>query len=241
MGLDSKIEWTETTWNPITGCTKVSAGCANCYAERLAYRLKAMGQKRYQAGFNVSVHNEVIDLPLNWKKPQMIFVNSMSDLFHEHVSEATIRKIFRVMNETPQHIYQVLTKRSERMKKLSNSLQWTNNIWMGVSVESQKYIHRIDDLLQTEAYIKFISFEPLIKPINGCNLRNIDWVIVGGESGPKARPMKEEWVLEIKEKCQVHGIPFFFKQWGGVNKYKTGRILNGRTWDEIPNITNSLL
>ena len=234
MATKSRIEWTESTWNPVTGCTKISPGCKNCYAERMSKRLKAMGSPNYADGFKLTLHEHVLELPLTWKKPQTIFVNSMSDLFHKNVPLEFIQKVFEVMNKTPWHTYQVLTKRSDRLKELNKKLIWTKNIWMGVSVENQDYTCRIDDLRNTNAYIKFLSIEPLIGPIRRLKLNKIKWVIVGGESGPKARPMNEEWVLDIKDQCKEAGVPFFFKQWGGRNKKKTGRLLEGRTWDELP-------
>lgn len=234
MAANSAIEWTQSTWNPVTGCTKISPGCANCYAERMALRLKAMGQRNYRNGFQPTVHPDVIRLPLKWKKPQLIFVNSMSDLFHKEVSDEFIRDVFSVMERAHWHIFQVLTKRSERLAKLADSLPWSENIWMGVSVENDDHIFRIEHLRRTPAAIKFISFEPLLGPIEKAELDGIDWVIAGGESGPKARAMKEEWVLQIRDCCTDEGIEFFFKQWGGVNKKATGRLLKGRTYDNMP-------
>ena len=234
MGMDSKIEWTESTWNPVTGCTKISTGCKNCYAERMAKRLQAMGQFNYRNGFKLTCHRHVLDLPLNWKKPQMIFVNSMSDLFHEQVPKDFILKVFATMNKASQHTFQILTKRAERLEDLSASLPWSENIWMGVTVEGSDYKGRIDSLRRTGAYIKFLSLEPLLGDVGALDLEGIDWVIVGGESGPKARPIKSSWVRNIREQCKDQGVSFFFKQWGGVNKKKTGRTLDGRTWDELP-------
>ncbi|MFH2035722.1 MAG: phage Gp37/Gp68 family protein [Candidatus Zixiibacteriota bacterium] len=234
MATNSTIEWTDSTWNPITGCTKISAGCKYCYAERMAKRLQAMGQPNYKNGFNVTLHKQVLDNPLNWRKPQNIFVNSMSDLFHEDVSLEFIISIFDVMNRAYWHRFQVLTKRSKRLYLLSSNLDWAENIWMGVSVESEKFKFRIDDLRETEAKVKFLSIEPLIAPVGNLNLKNIDWVIVGGESGPGARPMKREWVTDIRDQCIENNVPFFFKQWGGFNKKKSGRELEGRTWDQMP-------
>jgi protein gp37 len=230
----SKIEWTESTWNPVTGCTKISSGCKNCYAERMALRLQKMGNRNYRDGFNVATHEHVLEYPLNWKKPQTIFVNSMSDLFHEEIPDDFIMKVFAVMQEAYWHRFQILTKRSERLKRLSAKLNWTNNIWVGVSVENSGVQYRIDDLRQVPAALRFLSIEPLIGPLESVSLSNIDWVIVGGESGPKARPMLEEWVLDIKNQCNNQEVPFFFKQWGGVNKKKNGRLLHGKTWDEMP-------
>lgn len=234
MALSSSIEWTESTWNPLTGCTKISSGCVNCYAERMALRLKAMGNPNYVNGFNITMHENALELPLKWKKPQTIFVNSMSDLFHEDVPEDFILRVFDVMCRANWHNYQILTKRAERLEALNPRLPWKSNIWMGVTVEEQDYKYRIQHLQNTGAHIKFLSLEPLLSPIANLNLTNIDWVIVGGESGPKARPMQKSWVIDIRNQCQESGVPFFFKQWGGVNKKKAGRELNGRTWDEMP-------
>ena len=218
MAKNSSIEWTESTWNPITGCTKVSPGCKFCYAERMAKRLKAMGSANYENGFKLTLHEHVLELPLTWKKPQTIFVNSMSDLFHKNVPLEFIRKMFDVMNKAYWHKFQILTKRSERLFELDPMLTWTDNIWMGVSVENQNYTYRIDHLRYTHTKVKFLSIEPLIGPIEKLDLTNINWVIVGGESGPGARQMKEEWVIRIRDECKKAKAPFFFKQWGGVNK-----------------------
>lgn len=234
MAINSTIEWTGSTWNPVTGCSKVSPGCKNCYAERMARRLQAMGQPNYINGFKVTLHENTLELPLRWNKPQTIFVNSMSDLFHNEVTTDFIQKVFKVMNEAGWHRFQILTKRSERLLKLNSRLYWSPNIWMGVSVENSKFNFRIDHLRQTDAGIKFISFEPLIGSVGAVNLKGIGWVIVGGESGPGARPVHEDWVLEILYQCQDANIPFFFKQWGGTNKKKNGRLLLGRTWNEVP-------
>ncbi len=236
----SKIEWTESSWNPVTGCTKISPGCKNCYAERMANRLNMMGQPNYVNGFQVTLHEHVLDYPLLWKKPQTIFVNSMSDLFHEKVPDYFISKVFEIMKKASWHTFQILTKRSTRLTAMSLKLNWPQNVWMGVSVENEDYKYRIDDLRFIPAFVRFISFEPLIGPIGKTDLNNIDWVIVGGESGPHSRPMKEEWVLRLKAQCSNQNIPFFFKQWGGINKKKTGRLLEGKTWDEIPvnNVSN---
>lgn len=230
----SKIEWTESTWNPVTGCTKISDGCKNCYAERMAKRLKAMGQPNYIRGFQVALHEHVLEYPLKWKKPQTIFVNSMSDLFHKQVPDSFIFKIFDVMKQAYWHQFQILTKRSARLKELATDLDWPENVWIGVSVENEAVISRIDDLECVSASIKFLSLEPLLGPLDRLNLSNIDWVIVGGESGPGARQMKKEWVIQIKEQCFEQNVPFHFKQWGGVNKKKNGRLLENRTWDEMP-------
>ncbi len=235
MAFETAIEWTESTWNPVTGCSKISSGCLNCYAERMAKRLQAMGVPSYSKGFSVALHEEALELPLRWRKPRTIFVNSMSDLFHESVPDSFINQVFSAMNKTRQHRYQILTKRSERLKRLAPFLPWVEQIWMGVTVEEDKYIHRVDDLREIPASIKFVSLEPLLGPIPSLSLEGIDWIIVGGESGPRARPLNEDWVLEIKEKCQKANVPFFFKQWGGVNKKKAGRFLEGRVWDQMPN------
>ncbi len=234
MGMKSKIEWTESTWNPVTGCSKMSPGCKNCYAERMAKRLLGMGQANYVNGFKVTTHDHVLGLPLKWKKPQTIFVNSMSDLFHKSVREEFILNVFKVMNNAPWHTFQVLTKRAERLSEIQDHFNWGKNIWMGVSVENANYKFRIDLLRKTKAQVKFISFEPLIGRIGKVNLKAIDWVIVGGESGPGARYMSPEWVADVRDQCLAQKVPFFFKQWGGVNKKKAGRLLDGRTWDEIP-------
>lgn len=234
MANKSKIEWTESTWNPITGCNKVSAGCDHCYAERMAKRLQAMGVKKYKDGFNVRIHPEVLEAPLSWKKPQMIFVNSMSDLCHDEVPFEFVKQIFDVMARCPQHIFQLLTKRSKKIVRLSKKLDWPDNVWMGVTVENKHYKYRINDLRKIGSKIKFLSLEPLIGPLGELDLSDIDWAVVGGESGPGARPIKEEWVLDIKRQCAEQNTAFFFKQWGGVNKKKTGRLLSGRTWDEMP-------
>ncbi|AFC99184.1 Bacteriophage protein gp37 [Methanocella conradii HZ254] len=234
MGINTGIEWTQATWNPVTGCTKVSPGCKNCYAERMAIRLKAMGNPSYTNGFKVTLHNNLLGLPLTWKKPQHIFVNSMSDLFHKDVSIEFIQNVFDVMNNALWHSFQILTKRSDRLVELDPILKWAPNIWMGVSVENEDYLYRIDDLRKTRAYIKFISFEPLLGPVGKLDLKSIDWVIVGGESGPGARKIEQSWVIDIRDQCNTRHIPFFFKQWGGVQRKKAGRVLEGRTWDEMP-------
>jgi protein gp37 len=234
MATKSHIEWTDATWNPVTGCTKVSPGCKHCYAERMAKRLQLMGQPNYRNGFRVTLQPQMLELPLRWKLPKRIFVNSMSDLFHEHVPLSYIESAFAVMNRANWHQYQILTKRSDRLRELSPELSWAPNIWMGVSVENEDYVQRIDDLRDTPAQVKFLSLEPLLGPLPRLSLRNIDWVIVGGESGPDARPMQRSWVEAIRNTCQDSGVAFFFKQWGGVHKSKTGRTLNGQTWDEMP-------
>jgi protein gp37 len=230
----TKIEWTESTWNPVTGCNKISPGCKNCYAERMAKRLKVMGSYRYINEFNLTLHEDVIDEPLSWKKPKTIFVNSMSDLFHEKIPMEFIQKVFNVMVKAEWHTFQILTKRSERLAELSKFLPWSKNIWMGVSVENQEYTYRINNLQKVPSAVRFLSVEPLIGKITKLDLRGIDWIIVGGESGPKARYMDPEWVRIIRDKCNEQNVPFFFKQWGGVNKKKTGRILDRKTWNEMP-------
>ncbi len=230
----SSIEWTESTWNPVTGCTKISPGCKHCYAERMAKRLHAMGQPNYANGFKVTPQEHALGLPLTWRKPQTIFVNSMSDLFHKDVSLEFILRVFEVMRQADWHQYQILTKRSDRLLELDSELPWAKHIWMGVSVENADYRFRIKDLQRTHAHTKFLSIEPLIGRVGRIPLKGIDWVIAGGESGPGARPMDEEWVLDIRNQCQRASVAFFFKQWGGVNKKKAGRLLEGRTYDEMP-------
>ncbi|MFO7536609.1 MAG: phage Gp37/Gp68 family protein [Chloroflexota bacterium] len=230
----SKIEWTQSTWNPVTGCNKVSPGCKNCYAERMALRLQAMGQPNYAEGFKLTLHEHMLERPLQWKKPQLIFVNSMSDLFHEDVPLDYIQRVFDVMRRADWHQFQVLTKRSQRLQELSLAIEWPTNVWMGVSVETQKYTNRINHLQQTGAQIKFLSLEPLLGPLTNLDLCGIDWVIVGGESGPGARPVQEKWITSIRDQCLAAKVPFFFKQWGGKNKKKTGRKLQGKTWDQLP-------
>ena len=232
----SSIEWTETTWNPVTGCTKVSPGCKHCYAERMSRRLKAMGQPKYANGFELTVHPECLDQPLEWKKPRMIFVNSMSDLFHKDVPLSFIQNVFRVMRQASQHTFQVLTKRSRRLLELNPRLDWPDNVWMGVSVENQDYKFRIDHLRKTSAHVKFLSLEPLLGSLPDLDLHNIDWVIVGGESGPGARRMDEAWVIDIRDQCQANEVPFFFKQWGGFRRKEAGRELKGRTWNQMPRL-----
>lgn len=234
MANGSTIEWTESTWNPVTGCTKVSPGCKHCYAERMAERLQAMGQPNYRNGFELTLQPHMLELPLRWRKPQRIFVNSMSDLFHDEVPSSYIYEVFDVMRRAHWHEFQVLTKRSARLCELDPMLEWPPNVWMGVSVESEQYTSRIDDLRDTRAVTKFLSLEPLLGPLCNLNLTGIDWVIVGGESGPGARPMLRKWVDVIRRRCRKAEVPFFFKQWGGVNKKKTGRELSGRTYDEMP-------
>ena len=234
MASKSTIEWTEATWNPVTGCNKISPGCKNCYAERMAKRLKAMGQSNYQNGFKLTLQPHMLEVPLRWRKPQTIFVNSMSDLFHKDVPLEYIRQVFSVMKRAHWHRFQVLTKRADRLEELAPHLEWAPNVWMGVSVESQKYVPRIDHLRRTRAKTKFLSLEPLLGPLNDLDLTRIDWVIVGGESGFGARPMLVDWVTSIREQCLDAGVAFFFKQWGGVQKKRNGRTLEGRTWDDMP-------
>ena len=232
----TKIEWTESTWNPLTGCTKVSAGCKNCYAEVMARRLQAMGQPKYKDGFSLTLHQDTLSEPYSWLKPRMIFVNSMSDLFHKDVPLKFIQNVFRVMKENPQHVFQVLTKRADILLYYDKEgyLEWTHNIWMGVTVEDDTVTDRIDKLRTTGAKVKFLSCEPLLTALPNINLAEINWVIVGGESGKKPRPMKEEWVVDIKDQCKQANVAFYFKQWGGTNKKKSGKKLNGTEYLEIP-------
>lgn len=234
MGTKSSIEWTESTWNPVTGCTKISPGCKHCYAERMALRLRAMGQRNYVNGFDLTLQDNALELPLRWKRPQVVFVNSMSDLFHKDVPLDFILRVFDVMNRASWHRYQVLTKRSDRLLELSARLPWQPHIWMGVSVENADYTFRIDHLRKTGAHIKFLSLEPLLGPLSDLNLVGINWAIVGGESGPGARPMHKTWVTSIRDQCVRAEVPFFFKQWGGVNKKRAGRLLDDRLWNEMP-------
>jgi protein gp37 len=230
----SSIEWTEMTWNPSTGCTKISAGCKFCYAEVMSRRLQAMGLDKYENGFKVTMHESAMNIPYSWKGSKLVFVNSMSDLFHPEISTEFIQRVFQVMNDTPQHTYQVLTKRADRLFEIHHLLNWSDNIWMGVSVEDGRVIDRIDLLRHTNAKTKFLSCEPLIGPLPDLVLNNIDWVIVGGESGKKSRPINELWVWDIMQQCRVQEVPFFFKQWGGKNKKKTGRLLGGEVYNEMP-------
>lgn len=234
MANGSSIEWTQATWNPVTGCTKVSPGCKHCYAERMSKRLQAMGVRQYRNAFALTLQPQMLDLPRSWKKPRVVFVNSMSDLFQEGIPLEFIQRVFAVMAEVNRHQYQILTKRPELALKYADALPWPDNIWLGTSVENQDYIDRIHTLREIPAKVRFLSVEPLLGPIPRLPVRDIHWVIVGGESGPGARPMKEEWVEQIRDRCQKYNVAFFFKQWGGVNKKRTGRTLNGRTWDELP-------
>lgn len=236
MAQQSSIEWTEATWNPVTGCSKISPGCKHCYAERMALRLQAMGHQHYRDGFRVTLHEGALELPLRWKRPQTIFVNSMSDLYHRDVPIEFIQKVFQVMRKAHWHRYQILTKRADRLVELSPTLPWASNIWQGVTVEHPDYSHRIDLLRETGAAIKFLSLEPLLAPLPHLKLRDIDWVIVGGESGPGARPMQEAWVGQIRDQCERAGVAFYFKQWGGVFKKRNGRVFEGRTWDAMPDL-----
>jgi protein gp37 len=234
MANTSQIEWTDATWNPVTGCSKISPGCKFCYAERLANRLRAMGQSNYRNGFEPTLQPHMLEHPLHWRKPRRVFVNSMSDLFHADVPAEYIHRVFEVMHRGNWHQYQLLTKRSERLLELDPTLNWQPHVWMGVSVENEDYLDRVDHLRRTKAHVKFLSIEPLLGPLRRLSLRGIDWVIVGGESGPGARPPNSEWVREVRDRCLRAGVPFFFKQWGGVFKARTGRILDGRTWDQMP-------
>lgn len=236
MGDKSAIEWTDATWNPVTGCTKVSPGCRHCYAERLAHRLQAMGNPRYRNGFGITLHDDQVELPLRWRQPRRIFVNSMSDLFHDAVPEAFIARVFDVMARVHWHVFQVLTKRAERLAALAPRLHWSPNVWQGVSVENAKYTARIPYLQTVPASIRFLSVEPLLGPIPHLPLKGIHWVIVGGESGPEHRPLDPAWVREIREQCRRAEVPFFFKQWGGRVAKSGGRVLDGRTWDSVPSM-----
>jgi len=231
---ESKIEWTGSTWNPITGCDKHSSGCQNCYAEKMANRLKNMRLEKYKNAFRLTLHEDEIEKPLTMKKPQTIFVCSMSDIFHKDVPDSFILRLFEVMNKAHWHTFQVLTKRAERISDLKDKINWTSNIWLGVTVESDEYTHRIDHLRESGAHIKFLSIEPMLSAIPNMNLTNVDWVIVGGESGTNPRPIEKEWVTDIKNQCLKTFTPFFFKQWGGKNKKKNGRELDGKIYDELP-------
>ena len=234
MAKKSNIEWTEMTWNPVTGCTKISQGCKHCYAERMAKRLTAMGSVRYRNGFEVTLHPDLVDVPRGWRQPRVVFVNSMSDLFHDDIPLAYIQRVFATMRDCPHHTFQVLTKRSERLAEFAPHLPWPKKVWMGVSVEDARVMHRVADLRSTPAAVRFLSLEPLIGPLDDLPLDGIHWAIVGGESGPKARPMQKQWVSSLLRQCRTAKVPFFFKQWGGVRKDLTGRSLNGRIYDEMP-------
>ena len=248
MADQSGIEWTEATWNPTTGCDRVSPGCDNCYALTLAKRLQAMGSAKYQAdgdprtsgpGFKLTLHPEALDLPRSWRQPRVVFVDSMSDLFHPDVPVDFIQQVFAVMTDTPQHTYQILTKRSQRLRKLGQTLEWPRNVWMGVSVENDKYRFRIDHLREVPAAVRFLSLEPLLGPLPRLDLTGVHWVIVGGESGPNARPMDEAWAVDIRDQCLATEVPFFFKQWGGRTPKAGGRLLGSRTWDEMPKLARA--
>mgnify|MGYP001309321767 CR=1 FL=1 len=234
MAARSSIEWTDATWNPVTGCTKISQGCKNCYAERLAMRLQAMGNPRYSNGFRVTLHRDLLELPLRWRQPRMIFVNSMSDLFHPEVDLEFIHQVFETIVRSPWHTYQILTKRPERAAEIASLLPWPKNLWLGTSVEDSTVTHRISALVKIPAHIHFLSCEPLLGPIPHLPLDDVEWVIVGGESGPGARPMQLEWVRDIQSQCRAAGVAFFFKQWGGPRRKAAGRLLDGQTWDELP-------
>ncbi len=239
MGSSTPIEWTEATWNPVTGCTKISPGCQHCYAERLARRLQGMGNRRYANGFQVTLHDDLVGLPLRWLQPRMVFVNSMGDLFHDDVPEEFVQRAFETMRQAHWHTFQILTKRSSRLAELAPRLGWAPNIWMGVTVESAEYAARLDALRTVDARVRFVSLEPLLGPVHELDLTGLHWVIVGGESGPGARPMRREWVEDVRELCWKAGVHFFFKQWGGPRKKAAGRQLDGRTWDEMPALTSS--
>jgi protein gp37 len=241
MGDNSAIEWTDATWNPVTGCSKISPGCKFCYAERLAKRLQAMGNCRYVHGFDVTLHPDQLDLPLRWKQPRRIFVNSMSDLFHEAVPEPYIRRVFEVMAVAPWHSFQILTKRASRLADIGLRLVWPPNVWQGVSVENAEYLGRILELTTVPARVRFLSLEPLLGPIPNLPLQRVDWVIVGGESGPGCRPIERNWVRSIRDQCLRAGVPFFFKQWGGRTSKAGGRKLDGKLWSQMPNDRESQL
>ena len=241
MSTYSSIEWTDVTWNPVTGCTKISHGCKNCYAERMAKRLRKMGATKYREGFSVAIHETALGDPLTWKQPRLVFVNSMSDLFHQAVPAAFVKSVFDVMNRAPRHTFQVLTKRPHRVVRMTELLPWAPNIWLGVSIESEQWLGRLPLLKQTGAHVKFLSLEPLLGPLPNMDLGGIDWVIVGGESGPGARPMEAGWVQDIRDQCVRNRVPFFFKQWGGVFKKRTGRTLDNRVWNQMPAPTRRTL
>lgn len=234
MAQNTSIEWTEATWNPVTGCSYISDGCKNCYARRMAKRLHAMGNRRYLNGFEVTIHKDLLNAPLKWKTSRNIFVNSMSDLFHEDIPLDFIRSVFLTIKQARHHTFQVLTKRAERLEETCDQLDWPENLWVGVTIESEKYKHRIDLLRDVPAAVKFLSVEPMIGPLGIIDLTSIDWVIVGGESGPGARAIEKTWVDQVKDQCIENGVPFFFKQWGGFNKKKNGRLLDGKTWNQFP-------
>ncbi|MDX9856395.1 MAG: phage Gp37/Gp68 family protein [candidate division Zixibacteria bacterium] len=236
MSDHARIEYTWLTWNPVTGCDAVSPGCEHCYAARMAKRLQAMGVAKYKNGFAVTLHPDLLEAPLSWKKPRVVFVNSMSDLFHDQVPTEYIQRIFDVMRRADLHTFQILTKRSKRLKRIASEIDWPPNVWMGVTVERREYVYRIKDLCATGATVKFLSLEPLLGPLSDLDLSGIDWAIVGGESGPGARPIRPEWVRDIRDQCEVQGVHFFFKQWGGVNKKRAGRRLDGRLYEAMPEL-----
>ena len=236
MATRSSIEWTDSTWNPVTGCTKVSPGCKNCYAERMAHRLRLMGQPRYRDGFRLALQKNIVEAPLSWRGRRTIFVNSMSDLFHEEIPLEFIQRVFATMNKAHNHRFQILTKRSKRLLELCHAVKWTENIWMGVSVENADYTFRVHDLQKVPSKVRFLSVEPLLGPISRLPLSKIHWVIVGGESGPRARPMQPGWTRQIRDRCLRYNVPFFFKQWGGVNKKQNGRRLDRRYWNQLPQV-----
>lgn len=248
MAAGSGIEWTEATWNPTTGCDRISPGCDNCYALTLAKRLKAMGNSKYQMdgdprtsgpGFAITEHPFALDIPRRWSSPRLVFVNSMSDLFHARVSTSFIQDVFRVMKETPHHTYQILTKRPRRAVRLAGELPWPSNVWLGVSVETTDQLWRLDDLRCVPARTRFVSAEPLVSSLAGIDLSGIHWLIAGGESGPRHRPLDPEWVRELRDVCGEQGVAFFFKQWGGRTPKSNGRELDGRYWDEMPAATQA--
>ncbi len=241
MSIDSSIEWTDATWNPVTGCTKVSPGCKHCYAERLAHRLRAMGNRRYARGFAVTLHPDQLFLPLSWRRPRRIFVNSMSDLFHEGIPDEYLRQVFDVMARAPWHVFQILSKRSARLAAMARDLPWSPNVWQGVSVENARDTSRIAHLQEVPAAVRFLSVEPLLGPIPRLPLVGIHWVIVGGESGGGRRPVDLTWVRDIRDQCVAARVPFFFKQWGGRTPKAGGRVLDGRTWDELPRVVSPAL
>jgi protein gp37 len=234
MSDRSAIEWTQATWNPVTGCDKVSPGCAHCYAEMFAERWRGIPGHPYAQGFDLRLWPERLDVPLRWKRPRMIFVNSMSDLFHERIPDEFVAEIFETMVSAEQHTFQILTKRHERLLQLAPSLPWPPNVWMGVTIENRRFVHRADYLREIPAAVRFISAEPLLGPLERLDLSEIDWLIAGGESGPRHRPVREEWITELRDRCGAEGVAFFFKQWGGVRSKSGGRLLEGRTWDEMP-------
>lgn len=234
MSDRSAIEWTEATWNPVTGCDKVSPGCAHCYAETFAKRFQGVPGHAYEQGFELKLWPERLGIPLSWRRPRMVFVNSMSDLFHERIPDEYVAEVFQVMREASQHTFQVLTKRHERLAELSPELPWPSNVWMGVTIENRRFVHRADYLREVPAGVRFISAEPLLGPLEGLNLDGIHWLIAGGESGPRHRPVKEEWVAELRDRCAAERVAYFFKQWGGARSKSGGRLLDGRTWDEMP-------